>query len=342
VRIAIFGSRASKTPVEAFANEDQFESVCSELGAVLGRAGHTLIVQSDRERTADAGVIDGVRQLDPGRRGRVEVWHRTRPKVDGGRIRTPFRNDPWIDKIPIPVAYVGPAHMRMLSRIDVAIVIGGGNNAYLAGQAARALDVRLIPVAAFGGAGRLLWQEIRDATGPASARAMDAHRFAQLGTVEKVVSAIHEEVRSLPRLMIVHGRSNDKDAVAALLRTNGATPIIMKDSFVAGETIPAEFERLALQVDGAVVVVTPDDEGRPTTAPDGNPLRGAALGLRARQNVVLEYGWFWCRFGRRNVALLVRGEVELPSDIAGVLHCAYRSTSELEDALREFVDRFHK
>jgi hypothetical protein len=190
MRIAIFGSRASKEPVEAFANEEQFESVCTELGALLGRAGHTLIVESDRERTADAGVVDGVRGLGPSSRGRVEVWHRTRPKAGGGRVRTPFSGEPWVDKIPIPVAYVGPAHMRMLSRIDVAIVIGGGNNAYLAGQAARALDVRLIPVAAFGGAGRLLWQEICDASGPASARAMDAHRFAQLGTVEKVLSAI--------------------------------------------------------------------------------------------------------------------------------------------------------
>ena len=111
---------------------------------------------------------------------------------------------------------------------------------------------------------------------------------------------------------------------------------------MTGETIPAEFERLALQVDGAVVVITPDDEGRAGVRPDGTRSRSDSYARRARQNVVLEYGWFWCRFGRTNIALLVRGEdLELPSDISGVLFNHYTTPSDCEAALRTFVRRFH-
>jgi predicted nucleotide-binding protein len=332
MRIAILGSRDSNPEVEPFDNETDFERVCSELGRVLSGAAHTLIVESDRERTADMSVVNGVRQLDPASRGPVEVWHRTKAKAGTSRPRKePFASDSWIKKIPIQVAHVGSAHVRMLSNAHMVVVIGGGSNAYLAGQTARALDVRLLPVAAFGGAGRLLWQEVSSQVA-SNARTIDERNLSQLGTLSNVVSAIEAEVASLPRIMIVHGRSDDKDEVARLLRLSGAASVVMQDDSTAGETIPTEFERLARQADGAVVVITPDDEGR--------IVGGGPFCYRARQNVVLEYGWFWCRFGRKGVALLLRGDVELPSDVLGVLYHRYESTpAECESQLREFVKR---
>ena len=39
---------------------------------------------------------------------------------------------------------------------------------------------------------------------------------------------------------------------------------------------------------------------------------------RARQNVILELGFFWGRLGRQNLALLVDSRIKRPSDIDGV------------------------
>ena len=60
--------------------------------------------------------------------------------------------------------------------------------------------------------------------------------------------------------------------------------------------------------------------------------------LRARQNVVLEYGWFWGRLGRQRALLLMRDKIELPSDIRGLRYETYRNGDDLEPAIRRFVE----
>lgn len=44
---------------------------------------------------------------------------------------------------------------------------------------------------------------------------------------------------------------------------------------------------------------------------------------RARQNVVLELGYFAGRIGRNRVLALKRGQLELPSDFLGVAYTLY-------------------
>ena len=41
---------------------------------------------------------------------------------------------------------------------------------------------------------------------------------------------------------------------------------------------------------------------------------------RARQNVVLELGFFWGKLGRERVCALVKGDIEKPSDYDGVVY----------------------
>ena len=64
----------------------------------------------------------------------------------------------------------------------------------------------------------------------------------------------------------------------------------------------------------AVVLLTPDDEG----AKKGEPLQP-----RARQNVLLELGYFMAKLGRSKVCALMRGNVEIPSDFAGIIWTGY-------------------
>ena len=56
--------------------------------------------------------------------------------------------------------------------------------------------------------------------------------------------------------------------------------------------------------------MTPDDEGC---------ARGERPSPRARQNVILELGYFIGRLGRDKVCALKKGDMEIPSDFMGVV-----------------------
>ena len=68
-------------------------------------------------------------------------------------------------------------------------------------------------------------------------------------------------------------------------------------------------------------MLTPDDVGAPKDKQD-------EFKPRARQNVVLELGYFWGRLGRGRVCVLHKGGVELPSDMQGLLYVPMNSPDE--------------
>jgi predicted nucleotide-binding protein len=70
----------------------------------------------------------------------------------------------------------------------------------------------------------------------------------------------------------------------------------------------------------AVALLTPDDIGRASADADLRP--------RPRQNTLVEIGWFWGRLGRDRVLLLVKEELELPSDLQEVEFYRFRSRVE--------------
>ena len=77
-----------------------------------------------------------------------------------------------------------------------------------------------------------------------------------------------------------------------------------------GKTVIEKFETHASKAGYAIILLTPDDEGG----------RGADdLQKRARQNVILELGYFIGRLGRNRVCAMKKGDLELPSNIAGVV-----------------------
>jgi predicted nucleotide-binding protein len=115
-------------------------------------------------------------------------------------------------------------------------------------------------------------------------------------------------------IFLVHGRDNAaKHGVARFVQSvTGITPIILAEQPNLGQTIIEKFERHALNVSFAIVLLTADDEGGLKNAHDLKP--------RARQNVVLELGWFIGAIKRENVAILCEPEVELPSDTLGLAY----------------------
>lgn len=344
MRIAVFGSSTPASPVgDMIGDPHAVEDFCVRLGSVLAEFPYTLLVETDIPRTADRLVVDGI--LTSQQERQIRIWVYYQP---GRRSDRPFAEESsanagtFLFKL-LPTARVSASHLRILRDADVAIIIGGGANSYAAGLAASLIGVRLIPVAAFGGAGRLLWQQMSDQFDSPVAKLPSRLTWDNMAeTPERAIEVIRHEIRALPRLMIVHGRSNDRMLVEQILRTQGVTdPIVLRERFKAGETIPEKFEREALQADGALVLFTPDDEAASLFSAAGEPVSTDELRLRvrARQNVSLEYGWFWGRLGRDRVLLLLKGELELPSDLAGLSYQSYNSSpEECQAAIANFVE----
>ena len=114
-------------------------------------------------------------------------------------------------------------------------------------------------------------------------------------------------------IFIVHGHDGPaKDSVDSFLRQLELEPIILHERPNEGRTIIEKFERYA-DVGFAVVLLTPDDVGGPAG-------RDNDLKPRARQNVILELGFFLGKLGRKRVCPLVKGGVEIPSDYDGVVY----------------------
>lgn len=123
--------------------------------------------------------------------------------------------------------------------------------------------------------------------------------------------------RDMPKsnsVFIVHGHDEGaKHSVARFIERLGITPVILQEQINRGMTIIEKFEDFASRAGFAVVVITPDDVGYPV----GEEEKKAK---RARQNVILELGYFSARVGRNKTLVLTKGEVEMPSDILGLVY----------------------
>lgn len=115
------------------------------------------------------------------------------------------------------------------------------------------------------------------------------------------------------KVFIVHGHDEaTRETVARYLEKLRLQPIILHEQASRGQTIIEKIEHYS-EVDFAVVLLTPDDVGAALNAKSN-------LQPRARQNVILELGYFIARLGRSHVCALHKGELELPSDYIGVVY----------------------
>lgn len=120
-------------------------------------------------------------------------------------------------------------------------------------------------------------------------------------------------------IFLVHGRNHGvKETVARFLER--AVPdhrlIILHEQPNQGLTIIEKLERYS-NVAFAVVLLTGDDV---LAQAQVEPAEAARMERRARQNVVLELGWFAGKLGRDRVCALYEEGVVLPSDYDGVLY----------------------
>jgi len=150
----------------------------------------------------------------------------------------------------------------------------------------------------------------------------------QVGRVKSYIGHLRTDLKDSPadpplaalrhsasrKIFVVHG--HDKivtQKCARYLERFGLQPIILDEQPSGGRTIIEKFEAHS-DVGFAVVLLTADDRGTAKASAPGD------LKSRARQNVILELGFFLGRLGRQRVCALYENGVEIPSDYHGVVY----------------------
>lgn len=132
------------------------------------------------------------------------------------------------------------------------------------------------------------------------------------------------------KVFIVHGHEDaPREMVARYIESLGLKAIILHEQTNRGMTIIEKLEAFS-DVGFAVILFTPDDVGRAVTETVENP--------RARQNVVLELGYFMGKLGRGKVCAIRKGDIEWPSDYGGVVWTSFDDAGGWKQALASELD----
>ncbi len=122
------------------------------------------------------------------------------------------------------------------------------------------------------------------------------------------------------KVFVVYGHDEiARTQLEALLRRWDLDPIILDQQASSGQTIIEKLEEYGSDVGYAIVLATPDDEGKAKDEPEYKS--------RVRQNVVLELGMFLSKLGRERVAILLKEskDFEKPSDIQGLIYIPFQN-----------------
>lgn len=116
------------------------------------------------------------------------------------------------------------------------------------------------------------------------------------------------------KIFIVHGHDvAAKETMARFLEKLEFEVIILHEQADDGLSIMEKIEEYS-DVAYAVVLYTACDVGRAKNDEMSNERP------RARQNVVFEHGYLIGKLSRRNVSAFVKGDIELPGDISGIVY----------------------
>lgn len=162
-------------------------------------------------------------------------------------------------------------------------------------------------------------------------------------------------------VFIVHGHDKQPvEELKAILEEIGLSPIVLHEQPSGSRAMLEKLERYS-DVGYAIVILTPDDLGAlgsdfeslstriasifkplsddlmlpmekelqeikkiPAQLDDFMEETRRIMKYRARQNVVLEFGYFIGRLGRDRVCCLLKGDVETPSDMRGIVYVPFK------------------
>lgn len=141
------------------------------------------------------------------------------------------------------------------------------------------------------------------------------------GKSQDETRAIIEDVQTKignRKIFVVYGHDDiARTQLEALLRRWDLEPIILDQHASGGQTIIEKLEEYSEEIGYAIVLATPDYEGKAKSE--------ESYKSRVRQNVVLELGMFLAKLGREKVAILLKESLnfERPSDIQDLIYIPF-------------------
>lgn len=163
-----------------------------------------------------------------------------------------------------------------------------------------------------------------------------AHTHQTNGKPPKAAPAAKTATPTNERIFIVHGHDETSiEQLELLLLRLKLESFVLANTGGTGLTLIEELEKNIVhghrQTQFGIVLMTPDDFGYAKR--DGKE----KIEPRARQNVILEMGMLIAAVGRKNVAILKKGHVELPSDAHGMMYISYND--HVKETASRLVDR---
>jgi hypothetical protein len=138
-----------------------FINACRAIGKALVSQGLEVVVGSDAPQTADLYVLEGANEV-PGTHPVVVVWRQDRDRERPFNPTTASAEYPNIAFATLPFSGDWTAgRVLQFAQSDALMLIGGGNQTKLMGQAAIATGKPVLPVPTFGGAAKELWDSMR-------------------------------------------------------------------------------------------------------------------------------------------------------------------------------------
>jgi predicted nucleotide-binding protein len=123
------------------------------------------------------------------------------------------------------------------------------------------------------------------------------------------------------KIFVVHGHDGAmRNDVVRFLSNAGLEPVVLAEQASGGATVIEKLEEYMNECSRAVILFSPDDIGHVRA-------QESAKMPRARQNVIFEFGMAIGMLGRKNVILLYRKPVEIPTDIGGLVYIQYEEDS---------------
>lgn len=164
----------------------------------------------------------------------------------------------------------------------------------------------------------------------------DAAKNTLIGAVDAVLgSGAPIKAEDNRTIFVVHGHDGEsREQLELVLHRLGLKPYVLQNTDGGGLTIIEKLEHMIGKNAASsfgIVLLTPDDVGYAKT--DGD----AQAKPRARQNVILEMGMLLASLTRERVAILQKGFMEHPSDVAGIIYIPF--SNHVKEAVPKLVGR---
>jgi len=131
--------------------------------------------------------------------------------------------------------------------------------------------------------------------------------------------------RGSKKVFVVHGHNEVvKTNLEVLLNEIGLQPIVLHRQADEGLTVIEKFEKHS-DVGYAFILLTPDEVAY-LKADEAKNDEDRKKELRARPNVIFEFGYFVGKLGRSRVCCLYTGDVTLPSDVSGMIYKKFNAS----------------